>query len=143
MSSPTFAYLSTVVKDSEGTWTTHDVSRPTTGVNSNATKGKSGHCRGDSLAERGFDVDYDTKEVERLVKEIRDGTIAEILLVLFVQWIFQDDKNYEEAKKYIRELGVDQVSFLVTVLSMLTGLMCDIGIRHLPDRERERAESRR
>jgi len=57
-----------------------------------------------------FHVTYKPDEIPMLAKEIVDGTIAEVHLSLFTYWIQQKEENYKEAKKYIRELGLDQVS---------------------------------
>ncbi|KAL5378188.1 hypothetical protein DPSP01_009300 [Paraphaeosphaeria sporulosa] len=103
-----YAYLRVAALDMANPTNAHNDSTPALNTHTDSTKGALGHSRGKSLANCGFNVDYDTKEVERLAQEIRDGTVAEILLELFVQWISQDDRNYVEAKKYIRELAVDQ-----------------------------------
>ncbi|KAL5434089.1 hypothetical protein PMIN06_011497 [Paraphaeosphaeria minitans] len=108
MFSPTYAYLSTAATETANATNALVGSTSAENTQSNSIMRACNHSRGKSLADCGFNVDYDTKEVEHLAQEIRDGTVAEILLQLFVQWIFQDERNYEEAKKYIRELGVDQ-----------------------------------
>ena len=55
-------------------------------------------------------ISYTPEEVARLAKEARDRTIADVNLELFSCWIRQKWDNYEEAKKHIRELGLDLVT---------------------------------
>ncbi|KAF2677077.1 hypothetical protein K458DRAFT_396336 [Lentithecium fluviatile CBS 122367] len=65
----------------------------------------------DALAHRyrsSLHVTYDPKEIPELAKQIVDGTIADVHLSLFTYWINEKPEHYQEAKKYIRELGVDQ-----------------------------------
>jgi hypothetical protein len=40
-------------------------------------------------------------------------TIADVHLSLFGYWIKESDGNFREAKKHLRELGVDRVSSLI------------------------------
>jgi hypothetical protein len=54
-------------------------------------------------------VHWAVEDVERMAKEIYDGTIADVHLSLFGYWICTCSGNYEIAKAYIRELGLDQV----------------------------------
>jgi hypothetical protein len=69
-----------------------------------------GHLRGESFTDYGFKLNLDNNEVQRLAQEIRDETVAETLLTLFIQWVCNDSRNYDQARRYIRELGLDQVS---------------------------------
>jgi hypothetical protein len=73
-----------------------------------------------------FHVTYKPEEIPALAKEIVDGTIAEVHLSLFAYWICEKPEHYEEAKKHIRELGVDQVGSLpllkAVVIWVLTSL---------------------
>lgn len=62
------------------------------------------HNRGSS-----FHVTYKPEEIRQLVKEIQEETIADVHLSLFTYWICEKSENYEEARKHIRELGLDQV----------------------------------
>ena len=39
-------------------------------------------------------------------------TIADVHLSLFGYWIKESDENFKEAKKHLRELGVDRVGLL-------------------------------
>lgn len=120
MRSPTHAYLNVAALEMVKPTTTRNISTSATKGESDLTKRLLGHTRGKSLADCGFNIDYDNKEVKRLSEEIRDGTVADTLLELFVHWIFQDKKNYEEAKKYIRELGLDQASHSANGLIVTT-----------------------
>ena len=45
-----------------------------------------------------------------MAREILDETIADVHLSLLGYWICKQSANYELAKDYIRELGLDQVS---------------------------------
>ncbi|KAF2450504.1 hypothetical protein P171DRAFT_426863 [Karstenula rhodostoma CBS 690.94] len=144
MFSPTHAFLSAAAMEmASKKATTRNNSTFATNRESDSTKSPPGHSRGRSLADCGFNVDYDTKEVERLAQEIRDGTVAETLLELFVHWICKHEKNYDEARKYIRELNLDQVSSLLNRVVMRSNLlMRDIELRRLPYHERECAQGR-
>jgi hypothetical protein len=63
------------------------------------------HSRGQSLH-----VNWTLEDVEHMVREIFDETIADVHLSLFGYWIREQPGNYETAKSYIRELSLDQVS---------------------------------
>ncbi|KAJ4292625.1 hypothetical protein N0V90_009288 [Kalmusia sp. IMI 367209] len=67
----------------------------------------SGHARGYSR-DYTFGVNFDTDQIEQLAQEIKDGTVHETVLSLFIWWICEKPENFEEAKKHIRELGLDQ-----------------------------------
>lgn len=58
--------------------------------------------------ETAFHVSYKSEEIVTLAEEIRNGTIAEVHLSLFTYWICEEEENYAAAKRYIRELGLDQ-----------------------------------
>ncbi|KAF2662530.1 hypothetical protein K491DRAFT_709884 [Lophiostoma macrostomum CBS 122681] len=49
-----------------------------------------------------FHVTYSSVEVERIAREVYDETIAEVHLSLFIFWISESPKHYEQAKEYIR-----------------------------------------
>ncbi|KAF2033193.1 hypothetical protein EK21DRAFT_86616 [Setomelanomma holmii] len=61
------------------------------------------HRRGES-----FHVKFTEKDVKRLAGEIYNGTIADVNMSLLTFYILEEHTNYELAKHYIRELGVDQ-----------------------------------
>jgi hypothetical protein len=60
--------------------------------------------------DKSFHVTYDEAAVERMAREVKQETIAEVELSLFGHWINESEEKYEMAKKYIRELGLDAVS---------------------------------
>jgi hypothetical protein len=68
------------------------------------------HSRGESFSDYGLNLNLDTEEVQRLAQEIKDETVADMLLTLFIHWICKDKRNYDQARRYIRELNLDQVS---------------------------------
>ncbi|CAN9326644.1 unnamed protein product [Alternaria sp. RS040] len=53
-------------------------------------------------------VNLTPDDVERFASEIRNMTIADVHLSLFGYWIKESDENFKEAKKHLRELGVDR-----------------------------------
>jgi len=65
-------------------------------------------------------IKYDRKQLELIASEIYNETIADVTLSLFTLWISQKSKHYEIAKRYIRELATDQVSFELTSLPSRT-----------------------
>lgn len=54
-------------------------------------------------------VTWTEADVTRLAQEIYDETIAEVHLSLFGFWVREKEEHYRLAKRYIRELGLDQV----------------------------------
>ncbi|KAG9188378.1 hypothetical protein G6011_02301 [Alternaria panax] len=80
----------------QGTHVAHDLT-PTPPSNRNY------HQRHESLH-----VHLTPKDVERFVDEIRSSTIADVHLSLFGYWIKESDENFREAKKHLRELGLDR-----------------------------------
>ncbi|KAF2798980.1 hypothetical protein K505DRAFT_357062 [Melanomma pulvis-pyrius CBS 109.77] len=55
-----------------------------------------------------FHVNFKPHEVVQLAKEIYDEVIADVHLSLFIYWICESKDHYEQAKKHIRELALDQ-----------------------------------
>jgi ABC-type Zn2+ transport system substrate-binding protein/surface adhesin len=55
-------------------------------------------------------VNLTPQEVKQYADQVRDMTIADVHLSLFGWWIKESDENFKEAKKHLRELGVDSVS---------------------------------
>ncbi|KAL1794887.1 hypothetical protein ACET3X_006703 [Alternaria dauci] len=53
-------------------------------------------------------VNLTPEDVKRFAAEIRNMTIADVHLSLFGYWIKESDENFKEAKKHLRELGVDR-----------------------------------
>ena len=49
-------------------------------------------------------------DIERMAKEVYDGTITNFDLSLLGYWIRTSTGNYDVARIYLRELGLDQVS---------------------------------
>ncbi|KAI4622680.1 uncharacterized protein J4E87_006247 [Alternaria ethzedia] len=80
----------------EGTHVAHDLASPTP---------SSRHRRNESLH-----VNLSPEEVKKYADEVRNMTIADVHLSLFGYWIKESDKHFQEAKKYLRELGLDRVS---------------------------------
>lgn len=73
-----------------------------------------------------FQVQYTEEEITQLSNEVYDGTIADVSLSLFSFWVNENQKHYEMAMEYIRELGLDQVCCLLMLLlgaTTLPGLM--------------------
>jgi hypothetical protein len=68
-------------------------------------KAQSGHHERDQSLE----VHWTAKDVQHMAKEIYDGTIADVHLSLLGYWIRTCSGNYDVAREYIRELGLDQV----------------------------------
>ena len=62
-----------------------------------------------NLAELPFRVTYSPNEVVQLAKEIREETVAEVHLSLFIWWVCESNEHFEQAKIHLRELGLDQV----------------------------------
>lgn len=56
-----------------------------------------------------LEIHWTIEDVQRMSKEIYDETIPEVHLSLFGMWINESVENYEIAKSFIRELGLDQV----------------------------------
>jgi hypothetical protein len=90
--------------------TTHDEHPSTGGTNekkgnlANNSRFRS-HQRTESLH-----VKLSRDDVQRIAREIYDQTVADVNLSLFSYWINESDENYQEAKRHIRELGLDHVS---------------------------------
>ena len=80
----------------EGTHVAHDLASPTP---------SSRHRRNESLH-----VNLGPEEVKKYADEVRNMTIADVHLSLFGYWIKESDEHFQEAKKYLRELGLDRVS---------------------------------
>ncbi|KAI4923668.1 uncharacterized protein J4E92_007642 [Alternaria infectoria] len=80
----------------EGTHVAHDLASPTP---------SSRHRRNESLH-----VNLSAEEVKKYADEVRNMTIADVHLSLFGYWIKESDEHFQEAKKYLRELGLDRVS---------------------------------
>lgn len=55
-------------------------------------------------------VNYTADDIERMAKEIFEGTVPEVELSLLGWWICESNEHYELAKGFIRELSLDQVS---------------------------------
>ena len=55
-------------------------------------------------------VHYTAADIERMAKEIFEGTLPEVELSLLGWWICESNEHYELAKGFIRELHLDQVS---------------------------------
>ena len=55
-------------------------------------------------------VTYTADDIERMAKEISEGTIPAVHLSLLGYWICESVLHYELAKGFIRELSLDQVS---------------------------------
>ena len=55
-------------------------------------------------------VTFSREDVATLAKEVYDETVAEVTFSLFTYWVCVKRENYEQARQYIRELGLDQVS---------------------------------
>jgi hypothetical protein len=67
----------------------------------------------------GVRIRYAEADIERIAQEVEQETIAEVLLSQFCEWIMDSDKNYEMAKKHIRQLGLDAVSPSLSVCYVL------------------------
>ncbi|KAI4943638.1 hypothetical protein J4E91_009275 [Alternaria rosae] len=78
----------------EGTHVAHDLASPTP---------SSRHRCNESLH-----VNLSPEEVKKYVDEVRNMTIADVHLSLFGYWIKESDEHFQEAKKYLRELGLDR-----------------------------------
>ncbi|KAI4920950.1 hypothetical protein J4E85_009065 [Alternaria conjuncta] len=78
----------------EGTHVAHDLASPTP---------SSRHRRNESLH-----VNLSAEEVKKYADEVRNMTIADVHLSLFGYWIKESDEHFQEAKKYLRELGLDR-----------------------------------
>ncbi|KAI4689043.1 hypothetical protein J4E81_007760 [Alternaria sp. BMP 2799] len=78
----------------EGTHVAHDLASPTP---------SSRHRRNESLH-----VNLSQEEVKKYADEVRNMTIADVHLSLFGYWIKESDEHFQEAKKYLRELGLDR-----------------------------------
>ena len=66
-------------------------------------------------------VTWTEEEVAMFAKQFHNDTIHEVHQKLFCDWIFQDSDNFALAKRYIRELSVDQASkFLMLMIIRLT-----------------------
>lgn len=63
------------------------------------------HLRNESLH-----VTWTANDIQRMAKEISDETIADVHLSLLGYWICKSTAHYEMAKRFIRELSLDQVS---------------------------------
>jgi hypothetical protein len=63
------------------------------------------HLRNESLH-----VTWTANDIQRMAKEISDETIADVHLSLLGYWICESTTHYETAKRFIRELSLDQVS---------------------------------
>ena len=85
----------------EGTHVAHDLAPTPPGS-------RHRHQRRESLR-----VNLTPEDVERFAGEVRNMTIADVHLSLFGYWIKESDENFREAKKHLRELGVDRVSSLI------------------------------
>jgi hypothetical protein len=79
------------------------------------------HSRDQSLH-----VNWKLQDVERMVREIFDETIADVHLSLFGYWIREQPGNYDIAKAYIRELSLDQVSLQSHCICCLLVLLIQI-----------------
>lgn len=66
----------------------------------------------DTADEVGFNVTWTEQDVRRMAREIAHQTIAGVHLSLFSYWIRAKPQNYELARVYIRELGLDQVCYV-------------------------------
>ncbi|KAF1835323.1 hypothetical protein BDW02DRAFT_578916 [Decorospora gaudefroyi] len=60
------------------------------------------HQRNESLH-----VNLAPEDLVRVAAEIYNETIADVSLSLFIYWIRESVENYEIAKRYVRELGLD------------------------------------
>ncbi|CAG5171329.1 uncharacterized protein ALTATR162_LOCUS7309 [Alternaria atra] len=80
----------------EGTHVAHDLAPTPPGS-------RHRHQRRESLR-----VNLTPEDVERFAGEVRNMTIADVHLSLFGYWIKESDENFREAKKHLRELGVDR-----------------------------------
>lgn len=72
-------------------------------------KGSGQHQRNESLH-----VSYSAEDVQRMAKEISEETIAPVHLSLLGYWIREKTEHYDIAKRFIRELSLDQVSWQYT-----------------------------
>jgi len=57
-----------------------------------------------------FHVAWTATDIPRLATELYEQTIPDVHLSLLGYWILERDEHYNYAKRYIRELGLDQVS---------------------------------
>ena len=57
-----------------------------------------------------FHVNYSTEEITNIAREIKEETVADVHMSLFTYWVCEKSAHFKEAKKHIRELGLDQVS---------------------------------
>ncbi|KAF1971690.1 hypothetical protein BU23DRAFT_646233 [Bimuria novae-zelandiae CBS 107.79] len=64
--------------------------------------------QGESLQDFGARFGYDDVDVDCLTQEIIDGTVDDDMFLLFRDWSCKKLENYDTAKRYIRELGLDQ-----------------------------------
>ncbi|KAF2751352.1 hypothetical protein M011DRAFT_523354 [Sporormia fimetaria CBS 119925] len=55
-----------------------------------------------------FQVHFSPNEVAILADEVYNDTVAEVTFSLFLFWVTSRQDNYETARGYIRELGLDQ-----------------------------------
>jgi hypothetical protein len=64
-------------------------------------------------------VSWTVQDIQRMAREITDGTIASVHLSLLGYWIRESPEHYEMAKEHIRELSLDQVSAKLIVVNKL------------------------
>lgn len=67
-------------------------------------------CRAQHLRNESLHVTWTANDIQRMAKEISDETIADVHLSLLGYWICESTTHYEMAKRFIRELSLDQVS---------------------------------
>ncbi|KAF1914308.1 hypothetical protein BDU57DRAFT_549510 [Ampelomyces quisqualis] len=64
--------------------------------------------RAQHLRNQSLHVTWAANDIERMAKEISDETIADVHLSLLGYWICERTAHYEMAKRFIRELSLDQ-----------------------------------
>lgn len=97
----------------------------------------SGSLREGSNTQVEFRLHYSVDEIKRLAQEIQDETVNDGLMALFTGWVCDDFENYELAKQYIRELGIDDVSDQLNRLTKESNLLThNIDIRYVAHQER-------
>ncbi|PSN71775.1 hypothetical protein BS50DRAFT_617184 [Corynespora cassiicola Philippines] len=75
---------------------------------------------------------YTPEKIQTIAQEIRDGTIADVILDLFTIWICEKQENYEKARVHIRELGLDQGYPTERILNLCMRKLLDDAFDHRP-----------